>query len=120
MLSAFPTLLSWSGIAPVLMRLVLGIIFLHWTYRVWRKGSTTSSDKLISFVEGVAAILLVIGLWTQVAALVIAIDLLIRISHKISKKAFLTDGINYYLILLAIAASLLFTGAGFLAFDYPL
>jgi uncharacterized membrane protein YphA (DoxX/SURF4 family) len=77
-------------------------------------------QKAIGIIEGVAGILLVIGLWTQVAALVVFVDLVIRLVERIMKKAFLTDGVNYYLVLLVMAISLMVTGAGWIAFDLPL
>ena len=75
---------------------------------------------VLGIIEGVAGILLVIGLWTQVAALVVFVDLVIRLVERIMKKAFLTDGVNYYLVLLVMAISLMVTGAGWIAFDLPL
>ncbi len=120
MLSVFPSLLSWSQISPLIIRVTLGIIFIFWTYRTWKKGSATSTQKIASILEGMAGILLIIGLWTQVAALVAIVDLIVRLIERTSKKAFLTDGVNYYFILLVMAISILLTGAGFLAFDYPL
>lgn len=119
MLSIFPDLLSYQMFAPLLIRLTLGIIFIHWTYKTLRSRPDTNK-KMVAIVEGVAGLLLVIGLWTQVAALVIAIDLVIRLYGKYQTKSLLTDGINYYLVLLVLAVSLLFTGAGFVAFDLPL
>ena len=71
-------------------------------------------------IEGVAGILMLIGLWTQGAALVIIVDLIIRLVAKIKSRSFLTDGVNYYLFMLVIAISLLLTGPGILSFDLPL
>ncbi len=120
MLSLFPSLLSFAPLAPFLIRLTLGIILILWTLQTFKNGSTTSSHKTISGIEGIAAILLIIGAWTQGAALFIVIDLIVRLIWKIRAKQFLTNGINYYLILLVLAVTLLLTGAGGFAFDYPL
>lgn len=119
MLSIFPDLLSYQMLAPFLIRLTLGTIFIYWTYKILRSHPDTNK-KIVAVVEGVAGILLIIGLWTQLAALVIAIDLIIRLYNKYQTKSLLTDGVNYYLVLLVLAVSLLFTGAGFVAFDLPL
>lgn len=119
-LSLFPSLLSWGLISPLLIRLTLGAVFLFWSYRAFRNKSASSQDKGVAIIEFLSGILLVIGLWTQAAALVILIDLIVRIVGKIMKKQFLTDGVNYYFVLLILALSLLVTGAGFLAFDLPL
>ncbi len=120
MLSLFPSLLSWNQISPFLIRITLGGVFLYQSYRLLKKSSGTSEQKSIPIIEAIAGIFLIIGLWTQAAALVIIVDMLVRLYDKVSKKAFLTDGVNYYLLLLIMALSLMFMGAGMLSFDYPL
>ncbi len=120
MLSVFPSLLSLQLLSPLLIRLILGLVIIFEAYRVYSKRSISLQQKTLSIVEALSGILLIIGLWTQVAALFIVIDFIVRLAYKIKNKSFLTDGVNYYLILLVLAISLLFTGAGFLAFDMPL
>ena len=120
MLSVFPSLLTWGQASPFIIRLTLGAVFIFWAYRSFRKQPSDAKAKLIGLIEGIAGILLVIGTWTQVAALVAIIDLLVRLVERVTKKAFLSDGVNYYLILLVLALSLMVTGAGFLARDLPL
>ncbi|MCX6716181.1 MAG: hypothetical protein NT077_04185 [Candidatus Taylorbacteria bacterium] len=117
MLSLFPTFLSWNQLSPFLIRVVLGAIFIFWSYRGLRNSRADVKARTTSVIEGIAGILLVIGLWTQLATIVIGIDLIIRLVDKVIKKSFLTDGVNYYLVLLVLAVSLLVTGAGFWAFD---
>ena len=120
MLSAFPTLLSYNQLSPLLIRVVLGAIFVFWAYKTLRHFDSKMDKKAVALIEGIAGILLIIGLWTQVAALVIAVDLLVRLILKVMKKSFLTDGVNYYMVLLIMAVSLIVTGAGWIAFDLPL
>lgn len=120
MLSAFPYLLSYERLAPLLIRVALGAVFMFSAYKTFTDKTASANRKIVGIIEGVSGILMVIGLWTQIAALVAAVDLLIRLVSKITKRAFLTDGINYYLLLLVMALCLLVTGAGFLAFDLPL
>jgi len=120
MLSIFPDLLAYQMFAPLLLRLTLGAIFIYWSYKTIFRSTPNTQDKIISLVEGVAGILLIIGLWTQLASLFITIDLIVRLYKKFQNRALLSDGVNYYLILLVIALSLLFTGAGFLSIDLPL
>jgi uncharacterized membrane protein YphA (DoxX/SURF4 family) len=120
MLSLFPSLISWSQLSPFFIRLVLGIVLLHWAYKAIRARNISSFEKIFGYLEGLAGILLVIGLWVQAAALFACIKLIICLGGKIRRKQFLTDGVNYYLILLVLAISLLLTGAGFFAFDMPL
>jgi uncharacterized membrane protein YphA (DoxX/SURF4 family) len=121
MLSIFPSLLSYEGLAPLIIRFILGITLLHFGYlKTIDKGrSSGSNTRVYGVLEIATAVFLIIGLYTQLAALINIIILLIKTGNKIADNKFLTDGINYYILLLAMALSLLFSGAGFLAFDLP-
>jgi uncharacterized membrane protein YphA (DoxX/SURF4 family) len=114
MFSIFPPLLSYTGFAPFLLRLTLGAVLGFWAYNTYK------TDKKLAVLNGALGILLVLGLYTQLASLVTAILLGIRLFSKIKAKSFLTDGVNYYLILFVISICLIFTGAGYFAFDLPL
>jgi len=114
MLSIFPPLLSYSGFAPMLLRLLLGTILVLWAYNHFK------TKEKIYILEGVLGALLIIGLATQLAAFVSTILLGVRIYFKIRSKNFLTDGVNYYLVLFVISLGLIVSGAGYLAFDLPL
>jgi uncharacterized membrane protein YphA (DoxX/SURF4 family) len=120
MLSLFPSLLSWSQVSPVILRITLGCVFVYWAYTAIRSKNISTTEHVFGYIEGVVGLLLIAGLWAQGAALVACIKLIGCIIGKIRKGAFLTNGVNYYLILLAIALSILLTGAGFVAFDLPL
>ncbi len=120
--SIFPSLLTYSQFGPFLIRLVLGITLAYFGYEKIRNNGTSSGSntKLYGAVEIFISIFLVIGLYTQLAALLNAVILVIKLGFKARDKKFLSDGINYYILLLIMAISLLFTGAGFFAFDLPL
>lgn len=122
MLSLFPSLLSYDQLSPLILRVVLGITLAYFGYQkiIGKGGSSGSNTKIYGGVEIIIAIFLIIGLFTQLAALLNAIILVIKLGFKVRDRKFLTDGINYYLLLLAIAISVMFTGAGWLAFDLPL
>lgn len=118
MLSLFPSLLTYSGFAPFLLRLILGSVFAFWGYeKIKDKDNKT---RLISAFKLLLAIMLIIGYMTQLAALLACIILGIYIVFKIINKSFLNNGINYYLVLFVISISILISGSGFLAFDLPL
>lgn len=121
-LSIFPVLLSYQQLAPFIIRVVLGITLAYFGYHKILGGgqSSGSNSKTYGMVEIIIALFLVVGFWTQLAALLNAIILIIKLGFKIKEKKFLTDGVNYYILLLVMAISLIFTGAGFLAIDYPL
>lgn len=119
MFSIFPYLLSLENLSPLLLRLTLGIVFAYWAYLLFKKNGF-AKNPAPTVLEGVIALLLILGFWTQIAALVACVVLGIRIYSKIKQKSFLTDGVNYYFILFIISLSLLITGPGFLAIDLPL
>ncbi|MDE1940495.1 MAG: hypothetical protein KGI66_00005 [Patescibacteria group bacterium] len=120
MLSAFPYLLSFERLGPTLIRLSLGAVFAFWAYRAVKEKSANNQSKALGILEGIAGLMLIAGFLTQIAALFAAIDLVVRLVGRARNRALLTDGVNYYLILLVMAISLLVTGAGFFAFDLPL
>jgi putative oxidoreductase len=122
MLSIFPSLLAFEGFSPLIIRLVLGITLAWFGYqKIKGRGHSSGSNSLIyGVIEVIVSIFLIIGLFTQVAALINALILVIKLGFKVNQKAFLTDGVNYYILLLAMAISLVFTGPGFIAFDLPL
>jgi uncharacterized membrane protein YphA (DoxX/SURF4 family) len=119
MLSLFPSLLTYEMLAPFILRLTLGGILFYWAYK---RMKTKSSGKLMAlgFLEGIVSLLLIIGLFTQAAALITLVILIVKLFKKIKDKAFFTNGVNYYFILFVIAVSLLFLGAGAFSFDLPL
>jgi len=121
-LSLFPYLLSYQQVGPFLIRIVLGVTLAYFGYhKILGTGqSSGSNSKTYGVVEMLVAIFLIIGFWTQLAALLNAIILIIKLGFKIRQGKFLSDGVNYYILLLIMAISLIFTGAGFLAIDYPL
>jgi len=122
MLSLFPSLLAYERIGPLLIRLVLGITLAYFGYKKFRgQGQSSGSNSpRYGIAEMVIAIFLIIGLFTQLAALLNAIILVIKLAFKAKDGKLLSDGINYYALLLVMAISLVFTGPGFFAFDLPL
>ncbi|OHA17230.1 MAG: hypothetical protein A3C79_02820 [Candidatus Taylorbacteria bacterium RIFCSPHIGHO2_02_FULL_45_28] len=120
--SLFPYLFTYEQIAPLILRLILGITLAYFGYKKMRqRGKSSGSNSTIyGAVEILVALFLIIGLFTQLAALINVIILVIKIGYKIRDRAFLTDGINYYLLLLIIAIAVIFLGSGWFAFDLPL
>lgn len=119
MLSLFPSLLVYELVAPLLLRLTLGAILIFWSYGKLKERRSAAANT-VSLIEGIAGILLVIGLYTQLAALVAAIIFCVHLFKKLQTKSLFTNGVNYYFILLIISLSLLVLGPGILAFDLPL
>ncbi|MBI2025511.1 hypothetical protein HYT04_01855 [Candidatus Kaiserbacteria bacterium] len=114
MLSVFPEILFLSPLAPFLIRVALGIIFglAGWTH--FQRQDIASRG--LSVVEFVIAIALVVGAWTQPAALLASIVTLMWLFQPTSR----VYARSTVLLSLIMALSLIVTGAGAFAFDLPL
>jgi len=134
MLSVFPNLLNYNVLAPFILRLAVGIIFLELGYlklgkekSSWKMFFETIHFKpssffvlLLAVIEIIAGAFLVVGYLTQLAALVMAIILLAEAYVELQDGALLKRDIVFYTLLLVICVSLILTGAGAYAFDLPL
>lgn len=118
-LAIFPQLLSFGLFAPFLLRLIVGCFLLNLGWKNWNKPYLWPSALYIIF-----GLLLVVGLYTQVAAIVsvvlLKLDLYLNFYSK--GKAFPAPKEHLFLygVLVIILLSLIVTGPGFLAFDLPL
>jgi len=113
MLSVFPEILFLSPLAPFLIRLALGGVFV---FAAWAHVQHPDiASRVLSILEFGIAIPLVVGAWTQPAALLGSIVIAVwlfqprRVYH-----------LSTILLALVMALSLIVTGAGALAFDLPL
>ena len=115
----FPFLLQYRDFAPFIIRVILGLTLLYFGFKKTEGlgQSSGSNSKIFGYLEIVVAIFIVVGLFTQLAVLMNAIILLIKIIDKIREKKFLNEGVNYYLLLFVMALSLIFSGSGILALD---
>ena len=114
-LSTFPALLSWGLVAPLLLRLGVGVLRLFAGVERYKK----EYSWLSIFYVG-SSLLLTLGLYTQIASIVAI--LLIKFDFYMERKAGrLSPEKNALTVLMVIILiSLLFTGPGFWAFDLPL
>jgi len=133
MLNVFPSLLDFSLLAPVILRIVAGLIFVDLGYLKLRKEKARWATLYNSFlfqgnlllliiatIEIVGGIMLIIGLYTQIAALLLSILTFMNVSVEFREPSFIRRDFVFYLMLLVITLSLLVTGAGLFAFDLPL
>ncbi len=134
MLNPFPDLLTYSLLAPLILRLVVGLIFIdlgvlklksekgRWlaSFEAMHLRPADLFVNLYAFLQIAGGILLIIGLWTQVAALMFVIFTGIELYIEMSAREVLKRDMVFYLLLFIISLSLLFTGAGAFAFDIPL
>lgn len=134
MLSVFPFLLTYQLAAPLILRLTLGAIFVNFGWVKLHRQKTEKAaffEKIglkpgrlylwvIAIIEIAAGLLLIIGLFTQVAALVAAVISLIAVFLKRKQPLSFESSLCLLIVCLIIALSLMLTGPGFFAFDLPL
>ncbi len=115
----FPFLLEYSFFAPLLLRIALGLYILSIAIAGARKkGEAKNTDMILYGTLIVAGVSVTTGLFMQIGALVIALISLgaLAIPHQ---RILPEIHRSIFPFLLAISLSLLLTGAGALAFDYP-
>lgn len=134
MLSVFPNLFTYGLLAPFILRLIVGVIFLELGYlklgkekSAWNMFFQTIHFKpsyffviLLAIIEIISGAFLVIGFLTQIAALVMSIILFAEAYVELRDGTLLKRDVIFYTLLLVICLSLLLTGAGSFAFDLPL
>ncbi|MEK7227641.1 MAG: DoxX family protein [Patescibacteria group bacterium] len=134
MLNPFPDLLTYSMFGPLILRLVVGFIFLDLgllKFREEKKRWIASfetlglrpADLLVPFyglLQIAGGILFIIGLWTQVAALAFVLFTGMELYIEWDARDILKRDIVFYLLVFVVSLSLLFTGAGAYALDIPL
>lgn len=134
MLNPFPELLMYSALGPLVLRLLLGLIFIdlgvlkfrsekeRWLASFEALGLNPSGLLLpiYALLQLVGGFLLIIGLWTQVAALAFVIFSGIELFVEWKAREILKRDVIFYLFVFVISLSLLVTGAGGYAFDIPL
>lgn len=135
MINPFPLLLDYHIVAPVLIRLAVGIFFISFG---WNKLTKEREHKLnffesiglrpvgvyvtlLGLLEIVVGICLIIGFATQIAAIITAIITLVSYIIKKRSPEMLFSPSSVYGLLFIMSLSLLLTGAGLpsLSFDMP-
>ena len=124
-------------VALLILRLALGAIFIYHGYPKLFSGAQTTQQIMQMFqhfglpgyfvyvagvLECAGGLLLVLGLFTPIAALLLAIEMLVAIWRVHLPQGPITEMKNYELPLLCFAASFLLAsfGAGKISLDYPL
>jgi putative oxidoreductase len=134
MLNTFPTLLTYSFVAPTILRAVVGLIFLdlgllkfkgereRWiaSFEALHLKPSGFLVQLLGVIELVGGLFIFIGLYTQVSAIVLGVFTTLEMYAEYKDALLLKRNFTFYLLILAILVSLIFTGAGAYAFDIPL
>lgn len=132
MLSLFPQILFLAPLGLTLLRVAAGLTFLWFAYMHWTHGQELARVRFVivgsgfwivavaMIFETMTGIALIIGLYTQLAALVGAVAALkCLIWHKRYPQFFLLSGAASA-FLLVICLCLFVSGAGAYALDLPL
>ncbi|MDP2705205.1 MAG: DoxX family membrane protein [Patescibacteria group bacterium] len=133
MLTLFPELLTYGLVAPFLLRISIGFVLINLGYLSFKgeRKQWENVGNLLRIPEKVFAsgygvfqiaggIFFVIGLWTQAFALLFSALFLAELLVEYREESILKRELAFYLLLFVISLSLLFSGAGFFAFDIPL
>ena len=132
MLSLFPQLLFLTPLAPTILRLSVGVIFVLMAWDFFERREELGRLHYIVLGKGewipiisalVAAIIgagLIGGIYTQASALLGALFALKALVWRRRYATFFVHSATTDWLLLVICVSLIFTGAGAFAFDLPL
>lgn len=134
MLNPFPDLLTYSLLAPFILRLVAGLVFVdlgillfksekeRWlaSLSVLRIPNPKIAIKILGMIEVVGGIMLILGLYTQIASLILALFVFTETYIEYKQPEILKRNFVFYIMLLTIVLSLLLSGAGAFAIDLPL
>src|SRR3989344_439968 len=134
MLNPFPELLMYSLVGPFILRVLVGFVFIdlgslkfRGEKERWLASFETlhlhPADLLVpiyAILQIAGGLLLLFGLWTQVAALAFVVFTGIELYVEWQAGEILKRDIVFYLLILAMVLSLLVTGAGAFAIDIPL
>ncbi len=120
MLNIFPSFLDFALLAPFVLRVVVGVLFIKYGFYKIKLDNSTPVLKTVGFVEWIGGVFLVIGLFTQASALVLLLLTLTAVYLKKTGKIETSFHSPFYALIISILISLLLTGAGAYAFDIPL
>ena len=134
MLNTFPDLLTYGLLAPLILRVALGLIMINLGSLKARSEKERWEGlfgliglhpvnwfvKIFALVEIVGGLLLLAGAYTQIVALVFILITLSELILEWYEPALVKRNLPFYFLLFAISVSLLFSGAGAFAFDLHL
>lgn len=114
-LTMFPTLLTYSFLAPFFLRVTIGIIGL-----LGAKVRLSKNSKWLAPIQAVISVFILMGCYTQIAVILgILISLL---SDYLDKKIapIPKERMTFHILIYIVLVSILFTGPGAFAIDLPL
>ncbi len=134
MLNPFPDLLAFSFFAPLFLRVGLGVVFFDFGRHTLGAGRAQHGALFealglkaharyvttLGTVEIIAALMLVFGVYTQIAALATLALSLVAYYLKGKHGAHIEHRRHLFFLTAVLSLSLLLSGAGAIAFDLPL
>jgi len=134
MLNPFPELLTYSLLAPFILRLMVGVIFINLGMLAfkgekerWQISLNTLNIpnpklavKIFGGLEVIGGVMFILGFYTQIAALILGLLVFAEAYVEYKDPAILKRNFVFYSLILAIVVSLLLSGAGAFAIDLPL
>ena len=134
MLNPFPGLLTFRLLGPMLIRIALGVYFIFFGWNKFKKEDSTlieffdslSLKPASNYLKGLATIeifvgvCLIIGLSTQIVAIISAIVSFVMFVISLRSENNRLEKPSFYALLFILGISLVFTGAGFALVDLPL
>jgi uncharacterized membrane protein YphA (DoxX/SURF4 family) len=134
MLNPFPDLLTYSLLAPFILRLVAGLVFIdlgilafknekkRWliSLSALKIPKPKTALRVLGGIEAIGGLMLIFGFYTQIAALVLALLVFCESYVEYKDPGILKRNLVFYVMLLAMVLSLLLSGAGAFAIDLPL
>ena len=133
-LNTFPDLLTYGILSPLILRVVLGLIALDLGIlklgkesHVWVGLFQTINFqpakffvKLLAAIEIIGGVMLVLGSYTQITAIVFAVIFFCETVLEYREESLETRNLPFYIMMFAISLSLVFSGAGAFALDIGL
>jgi len=133
MLNTFPNLLTFSLVAPLILRVVLGFIAINLGYLKAGKESKKWETLFeiihfrpanlfvrgLAFIEIIGGLMILTGFYTQVVAIIFAAMYFCEAILEYKEEALEERTFPFYILMFVISLSLVFTGAGIIAFDIP-
>lgn len=122
MLSLWPDLFNFAPIAPVILRVALGGTFLFYGLReiIRPRYLRGVIARVVGLWDTAIGLLLAVGFFTQGIAVLALLELLGYLIIRLADKKKLPIPIDYIIVMMAVAISLLFLGPGLWALDLPL
>ena len=122
MLSVFPGLLDYGILALVVLRFFVGAHLLRHAFTLYMHRNTVPARKHLVLAEvlllKISGVLIIIGLFTQIAVLAALLGLAGDYIYKKKKGA--TPDAWFTALIALVLLTLLFNGPGPFAFDLPL